>query len=222
MGLFSFARAAGKRLGILGSDEETSAPAATDDAARAARDRANEAISLAIEQHIAALGVPVDDFDAIYKGDGFVRVFGTTETNADREKILLTVGNLAGIEKLDDNLKVSNPEPEATFHTVERGDTLSKLAARVYGNMMLYPVIFEANRPMLGDPDEIFPGQVLRIPPLEAVTHTVRRGDTLGAIAKTYYGDVRKYTAIFEANRDVLDDPNVIRAGQVLRIPGLG
>ena len=46
-----------------------------------------------------------------------------------------------------------------------KGDTLSKVAKEFYGNANKYPVIFEANRPMLSHPDKIYPGQVLRIPP---------------------------------------------------------
>ena len=52
-------------------------------------------------------------------------------------------------------------------YTVKKGDTLSGIAKTVYGKASKYPVIFEANRPMLSDPDKIYPGQVLRIPPLE-------------------------------------------------------
>ena len=57
-------------------------------------------------------------------------------------------------------------EPEAQFHTVVSGETLSKIALVFYGNAMKYPVIFEANKPMLSHPDKIYPGQVLRIPEL--------------------------------------------------------
>lgn len=53
-------------------------------------------------------------------------------------------------------------------------------------------------------------------------THTVVKGDTLGHIAKHYYGKANKYPQIFEANRDILDDPNKIRPGQALNIPNLG
>ena len=59
------------------------------------------------------------------------------------------------------------PEPEAVFYTVVSGDSLSKIAKAHYGDPMKYPVIFEANKPMLTDPDKIYPGQVLRIPPIE-------------------------------------------------------
>jgi nucleoid-associated protein YgaU len=49
--------------------------------------------------------------------------------------------------------------------------------------------------------------------------HEVKRGETLWKIAEQYYGDGRLYQKIFEANSDVLKDPNHIRAGQKLRIP---
>lgn len=52
-----------------------------------------------------------------------------------------------------------------------------------------------------------------------ATTYTVKAGDTLSAIAKAHLGDASKYTKIFEANRDVLTDPDKIKPGQVLRIP---
>jgi nucleoid-associated protein YgaU len=50
-------------------------------------------------------------------------------------------------------------------------------------------------------------------------THTVQAGDTLSKIAKTTYGDANKYMKIFEANKDKLTDPNLIKVGQVLNIP---
>ena len=49
--------------------------------------------------------------------------------------------------------------------------------------------------------------------------HEVVSGDTLGAIAKTYYGNAGKYMKIFEANRDILDNPDLIKVGQKLKIP---
>lgn len=50
-------------------------------------------------------------------------------------------------------------------------------------------------------------------------TYTVKPGDTLSAIAKAELGDANAYTRIFEANRDQLSDPDLIKPGQVLRIP---
>lgn len=62
-------------------------------------------------------------------------------------------------------MTVKKKEPEAKYYTVVKGDTLSKIAKQYYGDAMKYPVIFDANKPMLTDPDKIYPGQVLRIPP---------------------------------------------------------
>jgi len=55
----------------------------------------------------------------------------------------------------------------------------------------------------------------------ESTTHTVEKGDTLSHIAKHYYGRASKWKAIFDANRDILDDPDRIQPGQVLQIPAL-
>ncbi len=49
--------------------------------------------------------------------------------------------------------------------------------------------------------------------------HVVQRGETLSGIAKQYYGKASRYMKIFEANRDVLDNPDLIKVGQKLRIP---
>jgi nucleoid-associated protein YgaU len=53
----------------------------------------------------------------------------------------------------------------------------------------------------------------------ESQYHDVVRGDTLSAIAKTYYGNANKYMAIFEANKPMLSHPDKIYPGQKLRIP---
>jgi LysM repeat protein len=50
-------------------------------------------------------------------------------------------------------------------------------------------------------------------------TYTVKPGDSLSKIAKEFYGNANEYMKIFEANRDKLQDPNVVRPGQELKIP---
>ena len=57
--------------------------------------------------------------------------------------------------------------------------------------------------------------------PPESRTYTVEKGDTLSHIAKAHYGKASKWRAIFDANRDILDDPDKIRPGQVLTIPAI-
>ena len=57
-------------------------------------------------------------------------------------------------------------ETASTFYTVQKGDSLSRIAKELYGDANKYPQIFEANKPMLTHPDKIYPGQKLRIPPV--------------------------------------------------------
>ena len=57
--------------------------------------------------------------------------------------------------------------------------------------------------------------------PPESRTYTVEKGDTLSHIAKAHYGKASKWRAIFDANRDQLDDPDKIQPGQVLTIPAI-
>jgi nucleoid-associated protein YgaU len=55
--------------------------------------------------------------------------------------------------------------------------------------------------------------------PKRTESYTVKSGDTLSKISKQFYGDANRYMKIFDANKDVLKDPDKIQPGQVLRIP---
>ncbi len=120
----------------------------------------------AILRQILSTGLPVQnpmvDFD-----DGTVTLRGTAADQATREKVILIAGNTHGVARVDDRMEVEEAAPEAVFYTVQSGDTLSGIAKAQYGDAMKYPAIFEANKPMLSDPDKIYPGQVLRIPELD-------------------------------------------------------
>jgi nucleoid-associated protein YgaU len=153
MGLIDFIKDAGEL--IFGGGREASAGAATAEADAGA----------ALTNSLTALGIPIEALSIQVKGD-VATVSGKAKSQADREKVVLVVGNTKGIAQVDDQLTVEAPAPEATYYTVERGDTLSKIAREHYRDASKYPVIFEANRPMLKDPDKIYPGQKLRIPPL--------------------------------------------------------
>jgi nucleoid-associated protein YgaU len=119
----------------------------------------------ALELRIEGMGLPVEGADVDVDGHK-VTLRGRVKDQATAERVVLVVGNVDGVEVVDNQLEVTNPEPEATFYTVEKGDTLSKIAKEHYGNANKYHAIFEANKPMLTDPDKIYPGQVLRIPPM--------------------------------------------------------
>ncbi len=68
--------------------------------------------------------------------------------------------------KVSDMMSVDQSAPEAKYYTVVSGDTLSKISKTNYGDANKYMVILEANKLMLSDPNKIYPGQVLRIPPI--------------------------------------------------------
>lgn len=155
MGLLNFFKGVGEK--IFNHD----APAA--DPAKAAE--AEPVKASALLQHVQKLGLPFKKLTIKTSGDT-VTLVGEVTTQEEAEKIALAVGNVEGVTTVDNQLVVDNPTPEATYHEVKSGDTLSKIAKEVYGDPMKYPIIFEANKPMLSDPDKIYPGQMLRIPQL--------------------------------------------------------
>ena len=59
-------------------------------------------------------------------------------------------------------------------------------------------------------------------PVTQAETYEVKKGDSLSKIAKHAYGDANAWKRIFEANTDILKDPNKIYPGQKLKIPQKG
>jgi nucleoid-associated protein YgaU len=65
---------------------------------------------------------------------------------------------------VDDLQQPAEDDPYAQYYVVQKGDSLSKIAKEYYGDMSLYPKIFDANRDILDDPNKIKPGQRLRIP----------------------------------------------------------
>ncbi len=167
MGLFDFVKNAGAK--IFGSSEAEAAPAASSaqdqKAAAMARELQERKRAARLAEAVEKLGLEVEELSVKVDGD-CATINGVCTSQEAREKVVLAVGNTHGIGRVDDRLEVSSPEPEAVFHTVQSGESLSKIAKQHYGNAMKYPVIFEANKPMLEDPDKIYPGQVLRIPAL--------------------------------------------------------
>ena len=165
MGLFSFIKNAGAKVFGIGKTEEEEAAEARAKA-EATELRVEEAAARNLEEVIDDLQLQVENLN-VFVDDDMARVSGIAYDQATREKVVLVVGNTAGIATVDDQMTVEHIVPESQFHTVASGDTLGKIAKQYYGNAMKYPVIFEANKPMLTDPDKIYPGQVLRIPHLD-------------------------------------------------------
>jgi nucleoid-associated protein YgaU len=162
MSIFSFIKEAGAKIMGIGKSKPENDPEVSE--RKAKEDQQENAKAAArLEENIRNLNLNIENLDITIEGD-MATVSGEAEDQATREKIILVVGNTAGIGQVDDRMDVEDEEPEAIFHTVERGDTLGKIAKDHYGDANKYKIIFEANTPMLKDPDKIYPGQVLRIP----------------------------------------------------------
>ncbi|WP_085631916.1 peptidoglycan-binding protein LysM [Pseudomonas sp. R16(2017)] len=117
-----------------------------------------------LKNHISKVGLGNPNVQATVDGDK-VTVTGEVASQEEKEKILLALGNIAGVGSVDDQITVTGPVVTAArFVTVKKGDTLSAISKAEYGDANKYNKIFEANKPMLSHPDKIYPGQVLRIP----------------------------------------------------------
>lgn len=167
MGLLTFIKDAGEKL--FGKGEAKAAQeTAKQEPTPVNVDEANRKAGEAIEAYIRAQNLDATGLAVAFDGaTGTVSVSGVAPDQETREKIVLCCGNVEGVEKVNDQMTVEQSEPEAQFYTVVRGDNLSKISKQHYGDPNKYMKIFEANKPMLTNPDKIYPGQMLRIPPLE-------------------------------------------------------
>ena len=157
MGLFDFIKNAGKKLGIGDDDEVPDAGTVTKELA--SHDLGTDKVEVAVADDTVVLKGEVKDQSAF-------------------EKAIIAVGNTLGISKVEaGELKIveaagatAQPARAPKFHTVKKGDNLWKIAEAEYGKGKgaKNTIIFEANKPMLTHPDKIYPGQVLRIPDLDA------------------------------------------------------
>ncbi|MFT3778235.1 MAG: peptidoglycan-binding protein LysM [Ottowia sp.] len=160
MGLFSFIKEAGEKL-FGGKEVEQAAASGAPNVAEL-NQKAGDAIKTYIEQQNLGLSGLSVAFDGAV---GMVTLAGSAPSEEAAEKAGLAAGNVASVRSVANNLEY--PAGTASqYHDVVRGDTLSAIAKKYYGDANKYPVIFEANKPMLTHPDKIYPGQKLRIPAL--------------------------------------------------------
>lgn len=138
MGLFSFLKGKGKKVGAA---EASEAPTSEE-----------------LTKELAGLGLD-DGLQVAVEGDT-VTLTGTPKDQAAKEKAIVAMGNTEGVASVADE----TPGDAPVFYEVQSGDNLSGIAKKTLGDGNKYMVIFEANKPMLADPDKIYPGQVLRIP----------------------------------------------------------
>lgn len=141
MGLFDFAKGLGRKL----FDKEDEAPAE-------------------ISKHIQDDNPGIDDLKVEFD-DGVVSLSGKAASADAVEKAVLMAGNVKGVQEVKvDGMDAPTVTDDVKYYVIEKGDNLSGIAKRFYGNAMDYPKIFEANKEVIKDPNLIFPGQKIRIP----------------------------------------------------------
>ncbi len=182
MGIFDFMKNAGDKIFGRDNDNDITKP------------------TKPLSTHLREHGIDPAGIQFRFEGSGTVVMEGTVRDQDTREKAVLIVGNVEGVERVDDRLRIAQPGADfsnvvgssrsvadtsapgasgsmahsssgsdggawsSKTYTVEAGDSLSAIAKKFYGDANQYQRIFEANQPMLKDPDKIYPGQVLRIP----------------------------------------------------------
>lgn len=166
MGLFDFIKDAGEKL--FGDDDPAT-------------------IAANIQKHIEKQSLGLSQLKVTFDGEHkLVKLEGFAPNQDAFEKAALAAGNVSGVVGVYNFLKlphqvaaeaaqaaVAAQQPAASaaaaegasrYHDVVKGDTLSAIAKKYYGDANQYNKIFEANKPMLIHPDKIYPGQKLRIP----------------------------------------------------------
>lgn len=161
MAVWDFLKDAGKS--VFGKAEAATPPAAgAADPAKPAHDADTTRKVDALKAELRALKLDKDDVHLTLKGDT-VKLEARGADRETLEKLILAIGNIEGIAKVEADLPKEAGEAPV-FHEVKKGETLSAIAKTYLGSANKYNDIFEANRPMLSDPDKIYPGQMLRIP----------------------------------------------------------
>jgi nucleoid-associated protein YgaU len=155
-----------------------------------------------------------------------------------------TVKSISRTNRPDVAIRNVTAGDAAQEYVIREGDTLSDIAGRELGQPDLYPMIYDANRDVLRDPESIPVGQKIRIPlihrpatppaqrgpqgaaePPQAApsrpsrTYEVQENDTLIRIARRIYGRESMYVEILRSNRDQLIAPEDLRPGMVLTLP---
>lgn len=135
---------------------------------------------------------------------------------------------IASLETRHEELKNKLAELKETWkkcqygrYKVVEGDWLSKIAGmrNVYADGKKWPLIYEANKDKIKNPNLIYPDLVLLIPTLDS--YTVLPGDCLWMIASylSVYSDAKKWPEIYEANKEKIKNPDLVYPKQVITIP---
>ncbi|MCX4236971.1 BON domain-containing protein [Streptomyces sp. NPDC020707] len=116
-----------------------------------------------LKERLEHLGLTHDHFTVVVEGTTVV-VGGDAAVQEQKEKILLALGNVVGVTRVDDRVDAGQEDLSPRFVTVLEGESLDLVAERVYGNRSAAARLLAANSPMLTSADAARPGEVLRAP----------------------------------------------------------
>ncbi len=157
-------------------------------------------------------GIDPSDLDFQFGGDGTVTVSGRVADEATRDRIGELIGAIPQVSAVNNNVEVgAPPAPEPAAEPEPEAPAAPE------------PPPVEAAAPTEESTAPAGEAESAEAAGDEAAanTYTVQPGDSLWKIAEAHYGNGTKYQAIFEANRDILDNPDLIKPGQVLKLPEL-
>lgn len=140
------------------------------------------------------------------------RIFNKDEEAAEKIKELIEANN-PGVHNLDVDFERGIVSLAGECDSSAAMQKCVLLAGNVQGVIDVY-----ANKMTIKQPPE-GAAESAKEEEEKVEFYVIRAGDTLSKLAKQYYGDARKYPRIFEANREVIQDPDKIYVGQRIRIP---
>ena len=150
-----------------------------------------------IKEHIEQNNPGVGGLEVFYEMNGLVTLEGKCVSQEAREKVILMAGNVEGVINVSaTKLTAPPPAPKATAKAAPADLAQSDAGATA------------------ADADA---EQAAEIEGTQF--YVIKSGDSLGKIAKHFYGNAMEYTRIFEANREVIEDADKIYPGQKIRIP---
>lgn len=149
------------------------------------------------------LGDQIIELNVTIEGGEKVVLSGLCVSKAAREKAILIAGNIRGVfAVIYYKLKIKLSGAEAAAAVAQQAVSAPASAPA------------EAAKAPMAEAEEVIPEDEP-----EPDFYTIVAGDTLSKIAKQFYGDANKYPLLFEANREVIKDPNKIYVGQTIRVP---
>jgi nucleoid-associated protein YgaU len=172
----------------------------------------------------ALLGMSPDE---IYRRKSEIQGFKDRLAELRANNLALLSDNMAALDNIESMIKQAEEKgkpAQPDTYTVNRGDFLWRIAGMndIYGDPYAWSRIYTSNRDQIKDPDLIFPAQIFQIPrDVGPNEHLVVKGEFLSKISgySNVYGSPFQWQKLYEANKEVVTDPNIIYPYQVLSIP---